>query len=364
MHDNDENERLLDVREVEEPRRFLSGLDSQRSASDRWGMSDTGSVIDLALADENDPIETQPDNSKKRWRSDTMVDRDTYLMGKKKREESLEKVFTEDSSQVQPPADEQVVLSEEPAAMAEPHILDITAPAPTEPHIPTSDVSAEEPDKPEPTSVAQPQKEEELMKPPIVVPSQARLILEPEPADPILEEPPVAIPVSVLEPELVPDQSTQPEAKEEPPAPPTEIPVEVQEEEKIPEAAAEEEPAPSADITASEEDEPVPVSRSEETVDEVLDAFKDEPHVADEEPPVREEDVTEAKVEDTAEESVPAGEKVPPSPPAEKIEAATTEAEPEAAVEKEQVAEESDKDEDVEPATNPTELSEPVTTES
>ncbi|TCD68764.1 hypothetical protein EIP91_009910 [Steccherinum ochraceum] len=323
MHDNEDgNERLLDIGDAEEPRRFNPGLDSQR-ASERWGsMSDTGSVIDLALADESDVVENHSDGTKKRWRSDTMVDRDTYLMGKFKREGSLEKVFAEGPTQ----------LASEPTPASEPHILDIAAPAPTEPHIPTSDVPEENP-KPESSSLSDPPQQEELMKPPIVVPSQARIVPDPEPADPILEEPPITpvpppIPVPAHEPTPEEHEEEHAAASEEASAA-IEAPEEV-----VPQTVAEEqeeheEANSSEDITSSRTElETVSAVKSEETVSKLLDMVHDEPALRVEEDSVKEEDVTEATVEDVvddasvpeAEAPAPTAEEVPSAPAAEETE--------------------------------------------
>ncbi|THH32584.1 hypothetical protein EUX98_g1604 [Antrodiella citrinella] len=316
MQDNDEgNERLLDVREVEEPRRSILGSDSQRSAGDRWGLlSDTGSVIDLAIADDNEPIENQPDSTKKRWRSDTMVDRDTYLMGRKRREESLEKVFTDGTNEARPSADEHDA-SFEAGTSSPPLILDIAAPAPAEPHIPIADFAPHSEDSKQPaTTVPAPQEEEEeLMKPPMVVPSQARFIPEPETADPILEEPSI-IPVPVLAPTSLVDVEEKAEVVDSPPDPvllPTPATEEV-----IPEASIEEEEAtPSTDITASEEeDEAVLISPTEEDVEEQVESSPEEPRVSApaDEVPEKEEDVTEAKEEEDTVKEIAAE----PTPPA------------------------------------------------
>lgn len=321
MHDNEDgNERLLDIREVEEPRRFLSGYDSQRGGNERWGLSDTGSVIDLALAEDNEPTENQPDSAKKRWRSDTMVDRDTYLMGKLKRESSLEKVFTEAQSSHSPTEENA------PSLGSEPRILDIAAPAPAEPHIPSSEPPTQETSKHESTPAEEPpQQEEELMKPPIVVPSQARPAPEPEPADPILEEPPITpAPVPIAVPALSPeDEEVEEEkevqekaqAEEETAVPAAELASAPVEEKVEEEAAPEEDSGPSEDITSSAvEPEPIATAKSEETVDSLLGTSEEEPQLV-EEVPEKEEDVTEAEVEEVAPEVVPPAEPSAPSPP-------------------------------------------------
>ncbi|KAH8097067.1 Mob1/phocein [Cristinia sonorae] len=267
VHD-DSHERSLDIHDSEEPRRFL---DSQRG-SDRWGsMSDTGSAIDLALVDE-EPLENHQDNAKKRWRSDTMVDRDTYLMGKKKREESLEKVFGGETLRA---------TSDSP----EPQILDIAAPGSVEPHIP---ISAPSP----------PKEEVELMKPPIFVPSQGPRPILDEPADPILEEPPIVPPPSVVS--AVPPVE---EAKEIPEI--VEVPLE--EPAASPAPADEEKPTEPAQSTAD-----ITSAAAEEKLEEVTPAVQsEEPSGTDvqEEPQpkevsVKEEDVTEAEEEAEEEEVV------------------------------------------------------------
>ena len=293
MHDGDDmNERLLDVREVEEPRQFLTGLGSQRGG-DRWGLSDTGSVIDLALAEDNEP-ESAPDSAKKRWRSDTMVDRDTYLLGRKKREEGLEKVFAKGSV-------DGYSLGDETRATSSPSILNIAAPAPAEPHIPVP----EELHDPAPTPAYRPpEQHEELLKPPIVVPSQARPVLLPEPADPILEEPPIAeapapVDVQASAEEAAPEPAPEPTPEPAEPAPAVPEPEHTTED--VPPAedittAASDGADTSADITTAElEGGDIPLVKPESP--------KSSPEVVQPEPeevPV-EEDVTEAKAEDLEE---------------------------------------------------------------
>lgn len=298
MHDNDDsNERLLDVREVEEPHSLLMGSDSQQNASGRWGMlSDTGSVVDLAVAEDNEPIESQPDSAKKRWRSDTMVDRDTYLMGRKRRVEGVEKVFGDGTNEARP-SDNEHDASFEGGTSSPPLILDIAAPAPAEPHIPTPDFATRSEESNQPA----PQEVEELMKPPMVVPSQARFVPQHEIADPILEEPSI-IPVPVLAPTPLVKVEEKAEAVDPPPEP-VSLPA-PSTAEAIPEASVEEEETTlSTDITASEEEEVVLISPTEVDVGEVKN-LTEEPLVSAsaEELPEKEEDVTEAEEEAVGEE--------------------------------------------------------------
>lgn len=305
MHDGDDmNERLLDVREVEEPRQFLTGLGSQRGG-DRWGLSGTGSVIDLALAEDNEP-ESAPDSAKKRWRSDTMVDRDTYLLGRKKREEGLEKVFAEG------PVDG-YSLGEESRATSSPSILNIAAPAPAEPYIPVPEELHEAAPSP---AYRPPEQHEELLKPPIVVPSQARPVVLPEEADPILEEPPIAEAPAPVDVQASTEEAVPQPAPEPTPEPAPAVPEPEHTTEEVPPVEAEDITTAasdgadtSADITTAElEEEDIPLVEPESP--------KISPEVVQPEPeevPV-EEDVTEAKAEDLEE---PVGE--PEATPPEKV---------------------------------------------